>query len=161
MCASFAQGDFKRLVDWWQNDRALLRPRLKADQCDEERQVKRAVHLVGRFCLSKATRLLTSQGVADSDDPRVRAQMNSKFPDRKAPLPSSLDRFAAFNSPAELPAGRVIGLQPRGTATGPDGMRAEYFQSLKLPYTCGHARRGLVVFGEYADLFAANALPAW
>ena len=118
--AAFAQGDFKRLVDWWQNDRALLRPRLNADQRDEEQQVKRAVRLVGRFCLSKATRLLTSEGVADSKDPRVRAQMNAKFPDRKAPLPSSLGQFAAFNPPAALPVRRVIGLQPRGTATGPD-----------------------------------------
>ena len=41
---------------------------------DEEAQPKRAVRRVGRFCLSTAARLLTSQGVAAWDDARVREQ---------------------------------------------------------------------------------------
>ena len=40
-------------------------------------------------------------------------------------------------------------------------MRAEYFKALCLPYTCGSALRGLEAFTEFAELFAADALPAW
>ena len=160
--AAFAQGDFKRLVDWWEHDRAHHQPRgAVGRQQQEEAQTKRAVRMVGRFCLSKAARLLTSQGVADWDDARVREQMNSKFPDRKAQLPSSLDGYAAFEPPTELKIDETIGLLPRGTATGPDGMRVEYFKALCLPYTCGRALRGLEAFTEFAELFAADALPAW
>ena len=80
---------------------------------------------------------------------------------RKAQLPSSLDGYAAFEPPTELKIDETIGLLPRGTATGPDGMRAEYFKALCLPYTCGRALRGLEAFTEFAELFAADALPAW
>ena len=62
-----------------------------------DKLVSKAVAYAEKFCYSKAIRLLTSNGVANSNDPRIQAQMDSKFPDRKKVLPGTLSGFAAFS----------------------------------------------------------------
>ena len=84
------------LVDWWEFDRAKRPASPRQADRSRDKLVDKAVRYAERFCFSKAVRLLTSNGVADSADPRIQAQMDAKFPDRKSPMPGSLDNFAPF-----------------------------------------------------------------
>ena len=88
--------------------------------------------------------------------------MDSKFPDRKEALPGTLSGFAAFSDISDgLAIKEAIEQQTRGSGSGPDGMRPEYFHALKLSFSDSHAKHGLTAFSEYAALFAANELPVW
>ena len=160
--AALARGDFKLLVDWWANDLEHVRKVQSQQQKDVDKLVNKAVAYAEKFCYSKAIRLLTSNGVANSNDPRIQAQMDSKFPDRKEALPGTLSGFAAFSDISDgLAIKEAIEQQTRGSGSGPDGMRPEYFHALKLSFSDSHAKHGLTAFSEYAALFAANELPVW
>ena len=160
--AALAHGDFKLLVDWWANDLEHVRKVQSQQQKDTNKLVSKAVAYAEKFCYSKAIRLLMSNGVANSNDLHIQAQMDSKFSDRKEALPGTLSGFAAFSDISDgLAIKEAIEQQTRGSGSGPDGIRLEYFHALKLRFSDSRAKHGLTAFSEYAALFAANELPAW
>jgi hypothetical protein len=163
--AAFSRGDFRVLVDWWEFDRAKLPTSPRQADRSRDKLVDKAVRYAERFCFSKAVRLLTSNGVADSTDPRIQAQMDAKFPDRKSPMPGSLDNFAPFQPYTSIEmehyTAAAVKSQPRGAGSGPDGMRPEYFHALSRKWQGYPESEAAELFSRFVGIYAANSLPPW
>ena len=62
---------------------------------DADKEIDRAMYLIGEGELSRGTHLLTSKGLADLADDRVTQQLAAKHPARKEPLPDSWMRMVS------------------------------------------------------------------
>ncbi len=82
--------DYARVFDTLMSDAA--RARGKGPRTPEA-SISRVMILVHAGQLSKATRVLTSLGVADADDARIVAQMAAKHPRRLRPVDFDLSQF--------------------------------------------------------------------
>ena len=88
-----------------------------------------------------ATPKQMSNGMANSNDPRIQAQMDNKFPNKKEVLPGTLRGFKAFNDISDgLAIKEAIELQVQGADSGLGSMRLEYFHTLKLSFSDLHTK---------------------
>jgi hypothetical protein len=90
------RGDWGSLLTMLERDCKLVaredRTRVRQREGGIERKRKNALLLLAKGQISKAVRTITSNGIGDMDDPVVREQMESKYPDRVHTLPESVTK---------------------------------------------------------------------
>ena len=87
---AWSQGDFTRLVRWWEQDRAAAHHPLDArPPADAERTVQKALRFISCSELGRAARLLTIHGVVNLADDRIVEQLRHKHPPRRAAVPEA------------------------------------------------------------------------
>ena len=80
--------------------------------------------LLSKGQISKAARRINSNGIANMDDPAIKDQMRSKYPDRGHPLPTTVTRGQCVDNLGGL---RDVLLSLKGgVSPGTGGMRGEY-----------------------------------
>ena len=172
----------------WLSDRAAcvakqVRQRGRAAvQTPQERKVTAAMRAISMGQISRAARVLDSNGVADASDPDVRAQLLRKHPRRKepvqAPEASNGHVAAGFSGKTERQRVKAVAnlfkqLQPL-VNPGPFGMRNEYLRELALGWgsltaveqsegTGGNpvAREALFELSAFMDSYLQGRLPEW
>ena len=152
------------LVRWWEADgeAALRRPQSRTQTKQEAagKAIDRALFLISEGELSKGVGLLTSKGLADLSDERIRAQLRAKHPTRKLPLHGNLADLGHFP--------RVhIDLKPTikdlrdHAGTGPSGFRNEYLKCFATDFADQRARTVIPLLEDFADAYVNAELPEW
>ena len=101
--AAWAAGDFGAVVRWWERDRAAAKHPVYSDEKPiDDRKVQRALFLLQEGHLSKACKLLTSQGLGDLADARVVEQLGQKHPHRKEAIPETSEDFCTLSATARV-----------------------------------------------------------
>ena len=59
---------------------------------DSDRETRQAVGLIAKGQVSKAVNRINSHGMASMSDPRVKAQVQAKYPARGRDLPNSVTK---------------------------------------------------------------------
>ena len=72
--AAWAAGDHDVLIRWWEKDRAALPRRTRRAARSTDREIERALFLIGEGELGPGVALLTSNGLGNLGDDRVVAQ---------------------------------------------------------------------------------------
>ena len=85
-----------------QEDRQPRRQKKENREKEEERRKTMAMSLLSQGQVGKAVRRITSHGVADMNDARVRQQMEEKYPDRGRQLPDSVPKGCCIDSMSGL-----------------------------------------------------------
>ena len=155
------EDDWGSLVELWERDtkRMLDRGRRVRREMDEkEALVKLRREVLGLFSsgqIGRGMRLVTSHGLADPQDPGVRAELQQKFPDRRYPLPDAVPKIKPIEKFRGLRES-LLSLQP-GTSPGSGGMRPEYLIALgeRLEQT------DLDLLEEFGLAYVAGDLPPW
>ena len=128
--SAWARGDYAQLIRWWETDRAAAHHQSYSGSTpQQERQLQRALQLIGEGHISRACRLIVSSGLADLGDARVLEQLASKHPSRKEPMPSSLEGRGPF-SPVVVDLAPAIRELDSYAGSGGSGFRNGYLKAL-------------------------------
>ena len=153
------------LVEWWETDKAKVRdwsPQEGSGVLDEEgrgRLAGKAEGLVAAGEISRAVRLLTSKGVASTQEEQVVQQMEEKHPRRERPVPE-LETFGDLPE-VKVQVGYLLHSLPKKSAAGVSGMRNEYLQALGQGFREEQARDAIPLLDNLATLWANGKLPEW
>ena len=127
---SLVMGDWENLVNLWEKDRKIMREEMKKratrreGTTDSDRETRQAVGLIAKGQVSKAVNRINSHGMASMSDPRVKAQVQAKYPTRGRDLPA---RVTKGNSVENLKGLRDSLLKLEGgKSPGTGGLRAEF-----------------------------------
>ena len=163
---AFESGEYSKLVTWYLQDRARQesRPRSRRRQTEaveEAKAIVKALDFIAAGEISRAVRLLDSNGLADVSDPAVVAQLEAKHPARKQPLPPLPNGGAPTPRPLDVRLRGVYGRLRRKCAPGPDNMRNEYLITLDREYDNAQASDAIRQHEALATLFVNGQLPTW
>ena len=105
--------------------------------------------------LGKAVGRISSNGVADVEDPNIMQQLNEKFPSKEHSLPSSVPKVSAIDSFTDLRE-TLLALEP-STSPGSGGCRPEFLTAL------GDAMETeeIAILEEFGLAYLAGEMPAW
>ena len=129
-------GDWGSLVELWEGDveRRQRRSEGRGGRREEEESIetkRREVQgLIQAGQVGRAMNRVTSHGLASADDPEVKRQLKSKFPDRQDILPASVPLVRPIDSFQDLRECLLTLETKRGTSPGSGGMRPEYLVAL-------------------------------
>ena len=105
-------------------DRSRRAGRRPNNTTELENKRRNAMLLLSKGQISKAARRINSNGIANMDDPAIKDQMRSKYPDRGHPLPTTVTRGQCVDNLGGL---RDVLLSLKGgVSPGTGGMRGEY-----------------------------------
>ena len=162
--AAWASGDLAALVRWWEADREAARRRRQSngqsDNAAASKTLERALFLISEGEMSKGVALLTSKGLGDLDDERVRAQLRAKHPSRKELLHGNLASLGDFPRVRVELRATIEGLSEHA-GTGPSGFRNEYLKCLAADFADLRARTVLSKFEDFAEAYVNAELPDW
>ena len=91
---------------------------------DIDRETRQAVGLIAKGQVSKAVNRINSHGMASMSDPRVKAQVQAKYPARGRDLPASVTKGNHVENLRGL-RDALLELE-RGKSPGTGGLRAEF-----------------------------------
>ena len=125
------------------------------EDSDLDRKRRNALLLLSKGQISKAVRAMTSYGVGDMEDPAIRAQMESKYPDRVHPLPQSVTKGQCVDNLRGL-RDLLVTLEG-GVSSGTGGMRPEFLTCLAESWNQEKMSR----LEDFGMRFLNGRLPSW
>ena len=162
--ACWRDGDYDKLVHWWQVASAAARRRRerrthRLRNTSEEGRVAHALQLIRDGELSRAQAMLLSLGVHESTE-AVLGQLRERFPARVHPFPRAPPAGIADDRIEVSMAGRYAKGRRRQNG-GLSGTRNEYLRVRTHKFT--HPRASMVMEHEdaFANRYLGGALPDW
>lgn len=151
------------LVKLWEEDKERVnmegRQHRKPGTAEEKKdRIKRAsIHLLSKGNTSKCMNLLTSDGLADLDDPQVRKQVQAKHP----PRGQEIQETVVLKSPVSNLKGLRNSLKnlkrKKGSSPGAGGCRPEYLVTLGEVMQADR----MEMFEDVCLLYLNSKLPPW
>ena len=127
----------------------------EGETAELDRKRRNALLLLSKGQISKAVRAITSNGMADMEDPAVRTQMESKYPDRVHPLPNSVTRGQCVDNLKGLK--ELLLILEGGVSPGTGGMRPEFLTRLAEIWNEEQMRK----LEDFGMRYLNGALPMW
>ena len=121
--------------------------------------VERALKLMGEGLLSKARRLLLSQGIGDLNKKATREEMRKKHPLREFQLPGCMPENNSAE--IELDLNETYRKLNSKSGTGVDSCRNEYLKVLTQDFSDDQAKRAVESHEYVANEFVNGKLPGW
>ena len=126
-----------------------------SEEKEKTKKRKNALSLLSRGLISKAVRTINSFGIGDMEDPRIRQQMEDKYPPGRAPLPPTVTRGQCVDSLEGL-KDVLLGLEG-GQSAGSGGLRPEYLTCLSEIW--GEEEMGRLQ--DFGMRYLNGQLPTW
>ena len=155
--------DWGKLLDLWFKDKEeFARKRVergkrnfKSDQEEVEKKRETVLGLMSRGQVGRAARLISSNGVASTDDPVTMAALSAKYVARVRELPKQVSKGKCIESAAGLRE-LWLDLEP-GVSPGTGGMRGEFLTCLAEVWEEEEMER----FQQFVMLYLTAELPPW
>ena len=165
--AAWADGDLEKLVQWWRQDRSAVKPRSgrqgpqqNAGSGSSHPHAMRSLCLLSEGEISRALKLLTSEGLGDLTDERIVEQLAAKHPIRKEELPSTLEGYEPFRR-LQIDLTETLRHLDVKSGTGPGGCRNSYLKALTQDFSDAKAASALGLLNDFAERFVNADFPPW
>ena len=161
---ALALGNWGRIVELWEGDvkrwrqkreERVVRRRTRGQEKEEKSLRRKSFQLISSGQVGKVESRINSNGIASMDDPRVRAQMASKYPARARELPDQVPMGQAVHNLRGLREG-MKGLRKR-TAPGSGGLRPEFLIVLGEKLEAYH----MALLEDWGMRYLQGELPPW
>ena len=125
-----------KLVRLWEEDRAQARKEARVHREagtlveEEDRRKRNSIAQLGKGNVSKCMNLLTSNGVADLNDPLVRLQVETKHPPRRHEIQNTVVLKSPVDNLKGLREALLNLRRKKGSSPGAGGCRMEYLVTL-------------------------------
>ena len=154
--------DWGSLVELWKTDHDKMRQQRRdrrlrdVNDLDEENKLRKEVlGLMENGQIGRAMDRVTTFGVADSNTPEIRDQLEVKFPPRRHELPRSVKKGSPIESFRDLKSS-LLTLSP-GTAPGCGGLRNEFLTVLGDKFSA----EDLAMLQKFGLAYMSGVLPSW
>ena len=145
-----------KLVEREDRTRGVHRGReVDTEGAEIDRKRRNALQLLSKGQISKAVRVITSNGVGDMEDPAVRAQMEEKYPARVHPLPLAVSKGQCVDNLRGM-RDLLLTLE-EGVSSGTGGMRPEYLTCLAEIWN----QEQMAKLEDFGMRYLVGELPMW
>ena len=160
---ALARGDWGFLVETYEEDLSKLRllrsqRRVRREESEMEhlaRLKRQSEVFIAGGQISKATKRIVSNGVADISNPEVLNQLRAKYPPRLRPLPDKVIRGDPIPSLGGLR--EALSSLKDGIAPGSGGLRSEYLSLLGVEMN----NHGMDLMEKFGMKYLRAQLPPW
>ena len=156
-----AERQWGKLLALWEADLTQGRARQRREPGTEEEERdklrRKVLALLGVGNVSKAVALITSNGVANLDDPHTRAQLEAKHPPRGSQIQASVMKDTPVQHLRGLRAALISLKSKKGSSPGAGGCRAEFLVALAETMDADKMQH----LEEFGLMYLRSDLPPW